>query len=261
MLTVRDVINEIEKTVKPEYAYEWDNCGLVCGGKNRTVTKMLITLDVTLDVIHEAAEKGCDMIVSHHPLIFRAIKKASTDTYEGSVLELLYKNGISLYCAHTSLDIARGGVNDSLCECLGLENVRLLGEFEINGEKVACARFGTLKKEMTGAEFIGLVKNATGATDIRSGGMKNKTVKTVALSTGAGEEFIFESDADVFLTGEMKYHTALEAKRQNKAFVIAGHYYTEHCMMHSLARSLQNSKNMIECKIIESEVITDPFDN
>ncbi len=260
MLTVRDVINEIEKTAKPEYAYEWDNCGLVCGDANRKVTKILVTLDVTNDVISEAADNGCDMMISHHPLIFRAVKKVTADTLEGGALELLYKNGISLYCAHTSLDIARGGVNDSLCECLGLKNVKLLGEFGANGEKIACARSGELEREMTGEEFIGLVKKATGATHIVSGGL-NKTVKTVALSTGAGEDFIFDSDADVFLTGEMKYHTALEARRLNKAFVIAGHYYTERCIIHSLACSLQNNKNMLECDVIETKVITDPFDN
>jgi len=136
MPTVNDIIIEIEKIADPKYAYEWDNCGLCAGDKKSIVKKVLITLDITKDVVIEAINKGCQMIISHHPLIFKPVLTVNTDTYAGEVLSLLYKNNIALYCAHTSLDIAVNGVNEALCKKLQLKNVSLLAPFIIDGTKL-----------------------------------------------------------------------------------------------------------------------------
>lgn len=262
MISVNDVITEIEKLAKPQYAYDWDNCGLLAGDRKSQVEKILITLDITKEVALEAKEKNCQMIISHHPLIFKAVKNLSTDTYEGEVLSILYKNNIALYCAHTSLDIASGGVNDVLCEKLMLNNVSLVSEMNVLGETVACARKGDLPHDFSKGELIEYIKNITGAKKLDYY-LLDKTYKKIALCTGAGEEFAFDSDADVFLTGEIKYHTALEMKRQNISFIAAGHYFTEVHIAEGLSRYLQKQFNMLQysVEVIKSETNTNPFEN
>jgi len=261
-MLVSEAVRIIENIASPALQYEWDNCGLLCGNGKSEVSNILVTLDVTVDVINEAVEKGCNMIVSHHPLIFKGIKRATADTFEGEALEMLIKNGIALYCAHTSLDIAVGGVNDSLATALGLKNVSLLAPFERCGKTVACGRCGELNGELSGEALITLVKKATGAKDLQTSGVLGGTFKTVALSTGAGEDFIFDSTCDVFITGEMRYHTALEAKRRKIPFITAGHFFTERCMIQSLAESLQKQINVLQYKnsVIESMINTNPYD-
>ena len=133
MPRVFDIVKMIEQMAKPVYAYEWDNCGFTAGSLQDETARVLVTLDVTEDVILEAKAKGCGLIVSHHPLIFKPIRTAAADTYEGRMISLLYQNKIALYCAHTSLDIAPGGVNDALCEALELQNIALLAPREICG--------------------------------------------------------------------------------------------------------------------------------
>ena len=128
MLKVNEVVKLIEEIAKPKYAYDWDNCGLLVGDGQQEINKILITLDVTKEVVEEAIEQKCGMIISHHPLIFRAVKSITADSYVGEIVSLLYKNDISLYCAHTTLDICFGGVNDALCQVLEIQNANLIVE-------------------------------------------------------------------------------------------------------------------------------------
>ena len=263
MPTVNDVVVEIEKIANPKYAFEWDNCGLLVGNRCNKINKVLITLDITKEVVLEAKEKGCEMIISHHPLIFKAVKNLNVETYEGEVISELYKNDISLYCAHTSLDICKNGVNDSLCEKLQLKNVIIPEEMTVDGENISCARMGSFLKVLSKNELLDFIKEKTGATNL-SYNLEEKEYKTIALCTGSGEEYAFIlKNADVFLTGEIKYHTALEMKRQNISFIGAGHYFTEVHIIDSLAESLQKSFNMVQydVEVVRSETNTNPFEN
>lgn len=263
MPTVKDIICEIEKIAKPKYAYDWDNCGLCAGDRQAKVKNILITLDVTVDVVKEAVDKNCQMIVSHHPLIFKPISNADVESLEGQILSLLFKNEIALYCAHTSLDIALGGVNDALAEKLDLINVKQASTFEIDGENISCLRVGAIKKELSKQELIDFIKEKTGAKTLNYY-LEDKKYEKIALSTGAGEEFAFEcADEDVFLTGEIKYHTALELKRRNISFIAAGHYYTEIHFVDKFKACLQNAVNMLQYDVtfLASETNTNPFEN
>ena len=263
MLTINDVIKEIERIAKPEYAFDWDNCGLIAGNRNDNVKKILISLDITKEVALEAVEKGCQMIISHHPLIFKAVKNLNVETYEGEVLSILYKNGIALYCAHTSLDVCKGGVNDSLCELLNLKNVLFFEERIVYGEGISCSRIGEFSETFTKNQLIKFIKEKTGAKSLNYY-LEDKEYKTIGLCSGAGEEYAFMlKNIDVFLTGEVKYHTALELKRQNISFIAAGHYYTEAHIINTLALSLQKRFNMLQydIEILKSETNTNPFEN
>ncbi len=263
MCSVFDVVKEIEKIAKPQYAFEWDNSGLLVGDNESKVENILVTLDVTKEVVFEAIKKNCQMIISHHPLIFKPVKNLCTSTYEGEIVSLLYKNDIALYCAHTSLDCAQNGVNDALCTKLELYNVSIVNPLFIDGKSVSCVRSGELNRALDKRELLNYVKEKTGASSLLFS-LENKKYKKVALCTGAGEEFAFEiQEADVFITGEVKYHTALELKRQNISFIAAGHYYTEVHMIEYFAACLQNSFNVLQynVKFFSSETNTNPFEN
>ena len=263
MPTVNDIILEIEKIAKPQYAYDWDNCGLSVGNRNSLVSKVLITLDVTKEVVEEAIKENCQMIISHHPLIFKPISDCTEESYVGEIVSLLYKNDIALYSAHTSLDIAFNGVNDSLCQRLLLKNVSLLGEFNVNGEVVACGRIGELENPLNKEELLNFIKEKTGAKTLNYY-LEDKKYHKIALSTGAGEDLAFENkQADVFLTGEIKYHTALELKRQNISFISAGHYYTEIHFVDVFRACLQKQADMLQYSVtfINSKTNTNPFEN
>ncbi len=263
MPCVNDVVNAVEKIAKPEYAYEWDNCGLLAGDRNENVSSILISLDITREVVQEAIKNNCQMIISHHPLIFKAVKNLCTDNYEGEILSLLYKNNIALYCAHTSLDACEGGVNDSLCDILELEDVSVPQERIVNGKNISCSRIGKLPQKFEKNELLEYIKDKTGSKNLLYY-LEDKAYNSIGLCSGAGEEYAFELESvDVFFTGEVKYHTALELKRQNISFIAAGHYYTEVQMINSLASSLQKSFNMLKynIEIIKSETNTNPFEN
>ncbi len=262
MSTVDDVVRIIESFAKPQYAYEWDNCGLQVGCGKNEVTNVLITLDITKQVVSEAKAKHCELIISHHPLIFKPIFTVEQNTYEGEVISELIKNGISLYCAHTSLDIAHGGVNDALCHTLELENIMDSEPISVNGETVSCGRIGYLKNTMNKDDFVGFVKEKTGANTVLYGGLKDEISK-VSLCTGAGEDMAFyDKSADVFITGEIKHHTALELRRQNIPFIAIGHYYSEIHIADFLADSLQKQINMLQynVNVYASTTNTNPFD-
>ena len=264
MPTVNDVVKQIELVAKPIYAYEWDNCGLLVGDKTQSVSRVMLTLDITKEVVEEAINNKCDMIISHHPLIFKGIKNANVDTYEGEIITLLIKNDIALYCAHTSLDIASGGVNDSLCEVLelqGNENIEPVINFD--GEILSCGRKGRLRYSLNKWELIEFVKAKTCASTILYN-LEDKKYSSVALCTGAGEEFAFDNtDVDVFITGEVKYHTALELKRLNISFIAIGHYYSEVHFARRFASSLQNAFDMLQYNVqtFVSNTNTNAFEN
>ncbi|MBR6765044.1 MAG: Nif3-like dinuclear metal center hexameric protein [Clostridia bacterium] len=264
MPTVNDVVEQIEKIAKPAYAYEWDNCGLLVGDRSQVVSKVLITLDITKEVVKEAIDNDCNMIISHHPLIFKGIKVVSNDTYEGEIISLLFKNDIALYCAHTSLDIAVGGVNDALCDALGLKNVdNIEPAIVFDGDVLSCGRRGLLSCVLNKRELIDFVKNKTGASAVNYS-LEDKSYSKIALCTGAGEEFAFDNaDCDVFITGEIKYHTALELKRRNISFIAVGHYYSEVHFARYFSASLQNVFNVLQydIKVIISNTNTNPFEN
>ena len=162
---IKEVVSMIESIAPPQLAYDWDNSGLLIKCSDR-VSRMLITLDVTPLTVEEAVQNGCDMILSHHPLIFSEIRTLSIDEYTDAIVMQLVKHGISLYSSHTSFDRARGGLNDILAEKLGLTDIET-----IQGPGEGLMRIGRLKKHNSRDELIDTVKRTLGcdmvsATDL-----------------------------------------------------------------------------------------------
>lgn len=234
---IKDVIDLIEYVAPKELQYDWDNTGLLikCSDK---IEKILIALDVTDDFIEEAVESGCDMILTHHPLIFSAMKSISFDEYPSSLVMELIKNGISLYSAHTSYDRTQGGINDMLAERLGLTDVKTVG-----GDGEDLMRIGELESAVSASELAELVKDKMGSKCIKITDDKCCNIKRVAVIGGSGADFVSvakQQGADVLITGEAKHNNFLEAKDLEILLIDAGHYETEQIFANIIFSGLQS---------------------
>lgn len=236
--TVKDIFEYINSIAPFEKQCEWDNSGLVVGDKNTEIKKIGVVLDITNDAVKYASENGIDLIISHHPVIFRAIKTVSSDnpTYN------LIRNGISAICAHTSLDIAKGGVNDALANTLGFDNATPLSDCG-ETEMVRVADI----KPVSGEQLAKLcAKKLSTTVKIADCG---KTIRKVAVCGGAGSDFIREAlnaGCDAYITGEAKHHEFFEAKAIGITLVEAGHFETENPVIAVLAEKL---RNCFECDV------------
>ncbi len=242
--TVNDIFEYINSIAPFEKQCEWDNSGFIVGDKNAKVNKIGVVLDITSEAVKYASENGVDLIISHHPVIFRGIKTVFADdpTY------LLIKNGISAICAHTSLDIAKGGVNDALSEALGFKNATPLSDFG-ETEMVRVAEIDALSGEELAKLCADKLSIAVSFAD------SGKTIKKVALCGGAGADFMHNAanaGCDAFITGEAKHHEFLEAKELGITLITAGHFETENPVVAVLAEILRNNFDC-EVEIIPQE--------
>lgn len=227
-------IMEMMNTLAPlNLAEDWDNCGLSIGNPDYEVKKILIALDTIESVIQEAIALKVDMIITHHPLIlFQKIKSITTQTHLGNAITQLIQNKISVFSAHTNLDIAFGGTNDVLAHLAGLENIHILEKTfqDENGKCYGIGRIGNLPKKMTFESFSKQIKEQLHLDCMRIVGDLNKTVKTVALCTGSGFEYMMkakEADADVYITADLKFHETQKAIEEGICLIDATHYASE----------------------------------
>ena len=239
MVKVRDIEKIMEELAPQGIKEPWDNVGLQIGGRDNILSGILLALDLTDEVISEAEALDCNMIITHHPLIFAPLKRITEEEPEGRLAIKLIKKGINFIAAHTNLDKAEGGVNDCLAERLGLIDVTFLGGED--GE--AIARIGTLPEAMSLKDFAIFCKDALGASGVRYSGAEGKRIKTVALCSGAGSDLFTEAcenGADAFVTGEVKHHHALYGAAAGISFVEAGHFETENIVLEAVADALEN---------------------
>jgi len=185
------------------------------GDTGRDIQSVLLTTDVTLDVVNEAIMSGANLIISHHPLLFHGLKQVCGQTPQARIVELAIKHDIAIYSAHTSLDSVMGGINTRLADKLGVKGYRILvtGDSSETGLGV----IGQLPEPMTYADFIEHVRTTLQTTYIRYTRPAKEMVQTVALCGGSGAEFIGEAiaqGADVYLTADCKYHEFQDADGQ-----------------------------------------------
>ena len=229
MVKVKDIVNAIEKFAPKELAYSWDNTGFICGDCEREVKKVFLTLDVFKETVDEAVAYGCDMIISHHPILFKGIQVIDYKKQQGYIVKELIKNDIALYASHTSMDCASSGINDVLANKLGIKDADII---EKNTEFSGCGlgRIGNISEKTTLKDYAEFVKKALDTPFVRVCGDFNKGIKTVAVGGGACDDLIPEAiamGADVLVTADMKYHISAEAVEGGLAVIDAGHYPTE----------------------------------
>lgn len=232
-MTISDILNYLWEIAPKEGAEPWDNVGHLVGRKNARVTKILVSLDITMDVIREAGEIGAELIVSHHPLIWDTHKFVTDDNHQQEKVMALLERGIGAICMHTNLDEAEDGVDDTLVETLGLTPLDHLAEGRIGH---VCE----LSEEMPLEDFLALVKEKLGANGLRycHGG---KPVKRVATGCGACAEYLqdaVKAGCDTFVTGDVKHNYWIDAQGQGINLIDAGHYSTENPIVGKLAAKL-----------------------
>lgn len=227
-LKCKDIASVIERLAPKSLAYDWDNVGLLCGDEEQSVKKILLTLDLDMGVVNEAVELGAQMIVSHHPIMFKPVNKITEQTPTGRLLRALIKNNISFYAAHTNLDIAKGGLNDLLAKKLCLNDVRVLEYTNDEGEGIG--RIGNAAAPITLGELANQIKKALGVDYLRYSGDTNSYVSKIALNTGGGTSLIgaaLDANADVFITGDYKYSQIRDCVENGMNIIDVGHYDTE----------------------------------
>ncbi len=253
----RDVMAALETLAPRGLALEEDreNIGLQVGDPQTRVSRVLVALDATLPVIEEAAETGCERLVTHQPLSVGGLKRVRWDERVGRCVAALCSRGVGLLCAHTNLDAARGGVNDALCAALGLENIADMGDL---------GRVGALHQAMAPGELQRWVGGALGGSPWLVPG--SEAIRRVAVVGGAGGEFLgaaLEAGAQALVTGELKHHEALEARHLGLTAVMAGHHATEVVAVPALANGLQKALDALEygdvIEIGTSKRAEDPF--
>lgn len=245
-VTVQEILQELKAFAPPELACSWDNVGLLVDA-GRPVDKVLTALDITAAVVEEAAREGCQLIVSHHPVIFDPMKCITAD----DIPALLLKNGISGICMHTNLDAAPGGVNDTLADLLGIarESRRNFAD--------DCGRIGAVAPTTTAAlaRFCAETLHS-GVKYVDSG----KPVTCLAEVSGAGGSYLqqaIDEGADCLVTGEAAHHIALLAKQKGVGLVVAGHWGTEQGIADVLAARLHTAFPQLEVRHAAAD--TDPY--
>ena len=244
MTTVKAVFDYIE-SIAPTYMKEdWDNVGLLCGRWEKSVTRILVALDPFRNVIDEAIEQKADLIVTHHPLIFRSGPMAVTEDSEtGRNLLTLIEHGIAAINAHTNLDCAPGGINDILAETLGLKDITVIDPTgtDASGQPYGLLRRGVVAEQSL-ERFLDTVKTNLYCEGLRyvDGG---KPVCKVAVGGGAcagGMYDALKAGCDTFVTSDIRYNQFREAQELGLSLIDAGHFHTENPAMPILAAKLQH---------------------
>ena len=255
MATVADILKYMETIAPRNMKMDWDNVGLLCGSKTAKVTKILVALDPFEHVCREAADWGAELIVTHHPIIFQAMKAITDDTSIGRSILQLCRYGIAAINAHTNLDQAPGGVNDVLAQVLKLQNVEVINACGVDaeGNDWGLLRCGQVQ-EQTLPDFLQTVKNTLGCEALRyvDGG---KPVRKIAVGGGScagGMLEALDAGCDTFVTADIKYNQFWDARDLGLNLIDAGHFHTENPVVAVLADKLQAAFPEIEVKISES---------
>lgn len=239
-MTVRDIANVIEEFAPLRLQEDYDNAGLQVGDLEATVNAVMLCLDVTMEVLEEAKRRQCDMIVSHHPLIFRGLKSLTGADETQRIVMGALAAGVAIYAAHTNLDSAWNGVSHEMAHMLGLKNLSVLVPSQ-PGADTGLGVVGDVNPTPT-LEFLRKVKEKFSVKALRYSTLSSKiVVKRVALCGGSGASFIRDAiaaNADIYITGDVKYHE-FAGFGDNILIADIGHYESELCSMKIFSRIIR----------------------
>lgn len=242
ILKVKDIIGNLEKKYPKVNAENWDNVGLIVGKLNQEVKKVQLSLDATDKAIENAIKNGAELIITHHPMIFKPVKTITTMDSLGRKIIKLIENNKSLYAMHTNLDSSKDGLNDYILNLLEIENSKIIDVNEFDNE-VGIGRLYTLSKEMNIDEYATFVKNSLKIKNIRIiSENREKIVRKVALINGSGMSYwrkVKSLGADLFITGDIGYHDALDAKEAGINVFDIGHFESENCFVELLRKDIE----------------------
>lgn len=258
MIKVNNIINEMELLAPTYLKEDFDNVGLMVGDKNKEVKKVLLALDCTLKVIEEAKKENVELIITHHPLIFKRPSSITTDTLQGKKIIELIKNDISLYSSHTNLDSVENGLNDTIVSILGFDNSKIL-EKNKRDDKAGLGRIVYLKESIQLEDLISKIKKSLNINNLRVVKGKDK-VNKIAIINGSGQDFIGKAvalGADCIITGDTTYHFASDYKEMEISILDVGHFASEQITFFNVMENLKEKFKDVE--FITSTVEEDPF--
>lgn len=246
MPTVKEILDFINSLAPFDTQESWDNSGLLIGDPERQISRASLALDATCATVTAAKENGAELLITHHPVIFSPIKKILAD----SIPYRLLSNGISAISAHTCLDSAQGGVNDTLAAILELEDIRPL---ELDGTDTPLVRIGRLKTPMSGDELAKHVAEKLGCR-LRLAD-SGKTVTTVAVCGGSLSSLVYEliGKVDALVTGDLSHHYFIDAADSGLTAIAAGHFETENPVVAVLSDKLSAQFPDVEFTVINQE--------
>ena len=243
-MKAREVAELLEQQSPTYYALSWDNVGMHIGRADNTIKKILVTLDIDDKSVEYAVSTGVDMIVAHHPLIFKGVKKINEDDIIGRRILTLIENRINCYCMHTNYDCM--GMADAAADRMGLSDTEVLSEV-IDGEGIG--RVGTLDRSYNVRELCEHVKECFGLDRVILYGNENDNVSRIAICPGSGKDEIqnaIAKGAGALISGDISYHYGIDAVAEGINIIDAGHYGTEHIFIEKISDYLKNNTEDIE---------------
>ncbi|NLX63353.1 MAG: Nif3-like dinuclear metal center hexameric protein [Clostridiaceae bacterium] len=241
-MKLRNLIEFLEEKAPISLQEIYDNSGLILGNPDNEISRVLVCLDVDIGAIEHAVSQNCQLVLSHHPAIFKGLKIFSGTNKESSILIKAIKNDIALYSCHTNFDSAEGGLSDLLCEKLGLKNIKVLKTTSDETAEYGAGRYGEIKP-VDGMEFINRVKTKLSVDFLRYVGDIPPTVTKVAVFNGSFDRDIMDSlkriSPVVLITGDLKYHDAQELLYNGIFTIDAGHYGTEIIFVDEMANIIE----------------------
>jgi dinuclear metal center YbgI/SA1388 family protein len=268
---VSDIAGIMEEIAPACLAETWDNCGLQVGASQWSVDKIWVALDPLVEVIEAAGRHGVDLVITHHPLIFKSLKSIDLNSYEGKVIACALRSHTAVFAAHTNLDSTADGINDVLAGRIGLEDTKPLlaaapcdaGDRE-PAAPIGLGRIGMIASPMPVREWARQLKKRLGLAHVKIAGNLDRTVHRVAVCSGSGSSLMdtfLSSDADVYVSGDLRYHDARAVEDSGRAFVDIGHFASEHLIIDPLVRKLKAAVEQAgwDIGIEPCSIESDPF--
>lgn len=301
-VTVDDIIQVMEIIAPVHLAEDWDNAGLQIGQADWPADTVGVALDPTLDVVRNACDQKLNLLITHHPLIFRPISTIDFSSTFGTIVKIAVQNRLSVVAAHTNYDSASGGLNDVLARRIKLKNLiplsksalqsqvnldlRTVGKKQakmlsklnqadqkpikaqllIPQDNIGIGRIGDIHSPMKLGEFALYLKKQLGLTGVRVTGDQDSMVHRVAVCTGSGSSLLkdfYKSDAQVYVSGDLRYHDAKDVQATGRSMIDIGHFGSEHIMVDALSEQLAEccEQKGLTVRITPLSLETDPFLN
>lgn len=258
----KDLLSALDEIAPLALQESWDNCGMQIDLGRTEYKKLLVCLDITDDILKEAVEAGCDLIISHHPLLFHGVKQISENDELGRRLIRLIRHGISVYSAHTNFDKALGGNNDDLLDRIG---VVCLAPLSAGQDESVIGRTGVFGKPLKLRDAAERVAEGLGRpVGLKVAGDPERLIRKVGVCTGAGGEFYKEAaecGCDLYISGDVKHHEVLAALGLGLCLIDGGHYGTEWIFSENMARQLRKKAETYSdsTEILETTQGKNPF--
>lgn len=269
MVNLDRFLGILDRIAPAHLAESWDTVGLQIGSRHWPVRKIWTALDPLPDVVEKACSQDVDLLITHHPLLFKPVHQIDCDTPLGRIIQMAVSGRLAIYSMHTNLDSVTGGVNDVLAERIGLTETRVLAKpapaCDADGDpREGLGRVGELPVPESLGAFAEYIKDALKIGAVKVVGNLAEQVETVAVCSGSGASLLTQalgSGAQVYVSGDLGYHTARDAQQAGIGLIDIGHFGSEHLIVDVLASSIRDA-----CKAAGLDVIveaatmeSDPF--